>query len=117
MRSSMARSRVPIHIQKRLGTVFPTGVECAARGTAMTKKICTLLLSLVLMAGMPSAYGLSKGSHGKKSSSSKTHKPKTTDNSAGIPCRDGTVSHAKNRRGACSHHGGVKYARRRAATA
>ena len=26
----------------------------------------------------------------------------------GIPCNDGWVSHAQNRQGACSHHGGIK---------
>lgn len=74
----------------------------------MTKRICTLLLSLVLMAGMPFAFGASNGPQSKKSSSAKTHKSKKTDNSAGILCKDGTVSHAKTRRGACSHHGGIK---------
>jgi len=81
----------------------------------MTKRISIFLLSLVLMLGMPSAYGASQGSHSKKSSSSKTHKTKTkttttttTNPSAGIVCKDGTVSHAKTRRGACSHHGGIK---------
>ena len=78
----------------------------------MTKRISVFLLSLVLILGVPSAYGASKGSHSKKSSTSKTHKTKTTttatNTSAGIPCKDGTVSHAKTRRGACSHHGGIK---------
>ena len=79
----------------------------------MTKRISIFLLSLVLMLGMP-VYGASKGSHSKKSSSSKTHKTKkskttsTTSNSAGIECKDGTISHAKTRRGACSHHGGIR---------
>jgi hypothetical protein len=26
---------------------------------------------------------------------------------SGITCRDGTISHAAHRRGACSHHGGI----------
>lgn len=77
----------------------------------MIKRISVFLLSLVLMLGMPSAFGAGQDSQSKKSSS-KTHKTKTktttTTTSAGIVCKDGTVSHAKTRRGACSHHGGIK---------
>jgi endonuclease YncB( thermonuclease family) len=30
------------------------------------------------------------------------------DGGIGIPCFDGTVSHAQHRQGACSHHGGIR---------
>jgi hypothetical protein len=46
-----------------------------------------------------------------KSSVSKTYKPSiedTTDSSgATAKCRDGSLSFSRNRRGTCSHHGGV----------
>jgi hypothetical protein len=29
------------------------------------------------------------------------------DTGDGIPCKDGSVSHAAHRRGACAHHGGI----------
>jgi hypothetical protein len=40
------------------------------------------------------------------------HKPKVTKPSGGngagpFTCRDGTISYAKHRQGACSHHGGI----------
>lgn len=33
--------------------------------------------------------------------------------SGGIPCEDGTESHAEHTRGACSHHGGIRGGRHR----
>jgi len=64
------------------------------------------LLVLLLCFSLCSLPAFAKG---KK----KSHKPAATetgksDISKGIPCTDGTVSHAKTRRGACSHHGGIK---------
>lgn len=40
-------------------------------------------------------------------SSMPTQTPTVAAVKGGITCKDGSVSHATNRRGACSHHGGV----------
>jgi len=67
------------------------------------KKLLVLLLCFSL-CGMPASAKGKKKSHSKPAAT-ETAK---SDKSKGIPCTDGTVSHAKTRRGACSHHGGIK---------
>lgn len=41
-------------------------------------------------------------------SHAKTRRAVAPTSSGGFTCADGTISHAKHRQGACSHHGGVR---------
>lgn len=66
------------------------------------KKLCAFLLCLALT--MPVAGFAATGSH----RSTAKHARAKRAPKKGIPCNDGTVSHAKHRQGSCSHHGGDK---------
>jgi len=68
------------------------------------KKLLVLLLCFSL-CGIPASAKGKKKSHSKPAAATKAN---AADTSQGIPCADGTMSHAKTRRGACSHHGGIK---------
>ncbi|HLQ13947.1 MAG TPA: DUF3761 domain-containing protein [Steroidobacteraceae bacterium] len=59
--------------------------------------------SAATTAPATSAPSYSKGT----SSASTTKSSATTAGAARAKCKDGTLSHSKQHRGACSHHGGV----------
>jgi hypothetical protein len=72
------------------------------------KKLLALLLCLLLLSALASPKARKK-SHRKAAHTGAAKKDAETKSSQGIPCSDGTISHAKSTRGACSHHGGIRH--------
>src|SRR6266436_8940135 len=72
-------------------------------GTVASSEAAAAAPAATMPAATPSAPSYNKST----SSASTAGGSAATEGAARAKCRDGTVSHSRQHRGACSHHGGV----------
>lgn len=96
-----------VHVLKQPVAQVPINTAYFAEAVAGAANAATAILDKPI----PTVKSLAKPqvNQTKKATVHHTSKPAPTSTSTGGPytCKDGTISHAKHRQGACSHHGGI----------